>query len=89
MTRVEMAADIRSSKVHVGIIGDEKTKKSTMAAMRHATGYLQKELASRLRMKYTPTLSFYIDEGPEQSVKMMKLIDDVMTESRKDDDAED
>ena len=75
VTRVEVAADIRSAKVHVGIIGDEKAKKSSMAAMRHARGYLQKEVASRLRMKYTPTLSFYIDDGPEKSAEMMKLID--------------
>lgn len=84
VTRVEVAADIRSAKVHVGVIGNEKTRKGTMAALRHARGYLQKETASRLRMKYTPTLSFYIDDGPEKSVRMMKLIDDVMSESQKD-----
>lgn len=84
VTRVEVAADIRSAKVHVGVIGNEKTRKGTLAALRHASGYLQKETASRLRMKYTPTLSFYIDDGPEKSVRMIKLIDDVMSESRKD-----
>jgi ribosome-binding factor A len=54
--------------------------------VRHAKGYLQKEVASRLRMKYTPTFSFYIDDGSEKSLKMMKLIDNVMSESRKDED---
>ena len=88
VTRVEMAADIRSAKVHVAVLGDEKERKSTLAALRHAKGYLQKEAASRLQMKFTPTLSFYIDNGPEKSVRMIKLIDDVMAESRKDDNAE-
>jgi ribosome-binding factor A len=86
VTYVEVAADIRSARVHVGVIGDEKTRKGTMAAIGHAKGYIQKEVASRLRMKYTPTLSFYIDDGPEKSAKMMKLIDGVMAESRKDED---
>ncbi len=84
VTRVEMAADIRSAKIHVAVLGNEKERKGTLAALRHAKGYLQREAASRLRMKFTPTLSFYIDNGPERSVRMMKLIDDVMTESQKD-----
>lgn len=88
VTHVEMAADIRSAKVHVAVLGDEKERKSTLAALRHAKGYLQKEAASRLQMKFTPTLSFYIDDGPEKSARMMKLIDDAMAESRKDNDAE-
>ncbi len=88
VTRVEMAADIRSAKVHVAVLGDEKERKGTLIALRHAKGYLQKEAASRLRMKFTPALSFYIDNGPERSARMMKLIDDVMAESRKDDNAE-
>ncbi len=88
VTRVEVAADIRSAKVHVAVLGEEKERKSTLAALRHASGYLQRETASRLRMKFTPTLSFYIDDGPERSVRMSKLIDEVMAESRKNDDAE-
>ena len=81
VTRVEMAADIRSAKVHVAVLGDEKERKGTLAALRHAKGYLQKEAASRLRMKFTPTLSFYIDDGPARSVRILKLIDEAMSES--------
>ena len=88
VTRVEMAADIRSARVHVAVLGDEKARKSTMAALRHASGYLQREIASSLRMKFTPTLSFYIDDGSERSVRISKLIDEVMAESRRNDDAE-
>ena len=52
-----------------------------MAGLKHARGYLQKEMASRLRMKFTPTLSFYIDDGPARSVRILKLIDEAMSES--------
>lgn len=88
VTRVEMATDMRRAKIHVAVLGSEKERKGTLAALRHAKGYLQKEVASRLRMKFTPMLSFYIDNGPEESARMMNLINDVMVESRKDDDAE-
>ncbi len=81
VTRVEVASDIRSAKIHVSVLGDEKVRKSTMAGLKHARGYLQKEAASRLRMKFTPTLSFYIDDGPARSVRILKLIDEVMSES--------
>jgi ribosome-binding factor A len=82
VTRVEVASDIRSAKVHVGVIGDEKTRKSTIAGLRHAGGYLQREVASRLRMKYTPTLSFFIDDGPAHSVRISKILNEVTSKSR-------
>ncbi len=83
VTRAEVASDLRSAKIHVSVLGDEKVRKSTMAGLKHARGYLQKEAASRLRMKFTPILSFYIDDGPAESVRISKLIDDVLSESQK------
>jgi ribosome-binding factor A len=89
VTRVEVASDLRSAKVHVGVIGDEKVRKSTIASLTHASGYLQREVASRLRMKYTPALSFYIDDGPAHSVRISKLLDEVASKTRKNEDDED
>ena len=84
VTRVEVAADIRSARVYVGVIGNEKARKGTMAGLTHASGYLQREIASRLRMKYTPTLSFFIDDGPATSVRMSRLLDEVASRTQKD-----
>ena len=83
VTRVEVAADIRSARVYVGVIGDEKTRKGTMIGLTNASGYLQREIASRLRMKYTPTLSFFLDDGPATSVRMSRLLAEVAAKTRK------
>ncbi len=88
VTRIEIASDLRSAKVYVGVIGDEKVRKGTMVGLTHASGYLQREIASRLRMKYTPTLSFYIDDGPARSVRISKLLDEVTSKTRKSGDDE-
>lgn len=86
VTRVEAASDIRSAKVYITVLGDEKSRKSTMASLKYAKGYLQKEAASRLRMKFTPTLSFYIEDGSSKSVRMAELMDRVASEFRESDD---
>jgi ribosome-binding factor A len=86
VTRVEVASDLRSAKVHVGVIGDEKVRKSTIVGLRHAVGYLQREVASRLRMKFTPMLSFFIDDGPANSVRISRLLDEVASKTRRKDE---
>ncbi|MFC1672245.1 30S ribosome-binding factor RbfA [Planctomycetota bacterium] len=84
VTRVEVAADIRSAKVYVGVIGDERTRKGTMIGLTNASGYIQREIASRLRMKYTPTLSFFMDDGPATSVRISKLLAEVTPKTQED-----
>lgn len=86
VTRVEVAADIRSARVYISVLGDEKSRKGTLAGVKHAKGYIQRETASRLRTKYTPTLSFFIDDGVTEGVRISNIIDKVIAESRRDGD---
>jgi ribosome-binding factor A len=37
---------------------------------------LQAAIARETRIKYTPTLSFSYDEGPERSVRLSRLLDE-------------
>ena len=84
VTRVAVAPDLKSARVYISVLGNEKARKGTMASLTHAAGYLQREVASRMRMKFTPKLSFFMDDGPEKSIRISNLLDEVITEHEND-----
>ena len=40
--------------------------------LRHAAGFIQAKLARRLQTRYTPLVSFVLDEGVKKSIEMIK-----------------
>jgi ribosome-binding factor A len=77
VTRVSVSADMHYAKVYVSVMGTEEEKKGLLAGLRAASGFLRRELASRLTLRYTPDLSFVYDDTMEQAGKVIQLIDQV------------
>jgi ribosome-binding factor A len=76
VTAVDTSPDLRSARVYVSVLGDETEREDTLAALASAHGILQSAIARETRIKYTPTLSFSYDEGPERSVRLSRLLED-------------
>ena len=75
VTEVDTSPDLRSARVYVSVLGDEDERSATLAALRSAHGVLQGAIASQMRLKRTPTLSFRYDEGLERGVRLSRLLD--------------
>lgn len=82
LTGVETSPDLRQAKVFVSVLGNERKREQTLAGLASAHGVLQARLASELRMKRTPQLSFEYDRSVEEGVRMSKLIDELAPEGR-------
>ena len=48
--------------MYVSVLGDEPLREATLAGLRSAHGYMQRRVASELRLKRTPTLDFIYDD---------------------------
>ncbi len=62
ITAVDTAPDLRHAKVYVDVLGSEDHEPA-LTALRGAARRLQGAIASQVRMKYTPSLTFEIDPG--------------------------
>jgi len=51
-----------------------------MKALKHATGFLRHELASRLTLRYMPEIVFKLDTSIEQGARILDLIREVASE---------
>lgn len=80
VTNVEASPDLRTAKVLISILEDKTPKDTVMKGLEHARGYIQGEVATRLKMRYTPAIKFCLDESSKKSLRVLKLINEVTKE---------
>lgn len=72
--RIEVSPDLRSARVYVSVMGDEKAQSLCMHGLRSARGFIQAKIAERLELRYTPILHFFLDPGVKLSIEASSLI---------------
>ena len=77
VTGVETSPDLRQAKVFVSVLGNERKQEQSLEGLQSAHGVLQSRLASELRMKRTPQLTFEYDPTVAEGVRMSQLIDEL------------
>jgi ribosome-binding factor A len=80
ITDVTLSPDLKYAKIFVSTLGSEVDNKEEMlAGFNKASGFLRKELASHLKLRYTPQLSFHYDDSIERGARLLKLMGDLTT----------
>jgi ribosome-binding factor A len=72
--RTEVSPDLRSARVYVSVLGDEKTQALSMHGLRSARGFIQSKIADRLELRYTPILTFVLDPAVKLSTQASAII---------------
>jgi ribosome-binding factor A len=92
VTFVEAAGDLRTAKVHVSVMGDETHQNLTLRGLQSAAGFLQAKLARELELRYTPKITFLLDQGVKRSIEIAKILREVLppeqTEEMPEEEAE-
>ena len=81
---VEAADDMRSAKVYISVMGDEKVAALTLKGLESARGFIQSKVADRLQTKNTPILTFVIDRGVKQSIETSRILREAGVRSDED-----
>jgi ribosome-binding factor A len=74
VTAVRTSSDLRHARVYVSVFGDEQSREASLEGLRSAHGMLQGLLASELKLKHTPTLTFCYDESVERGMRISRLL---------------
>lgn len=75
VTAVETTPDLRYAKVYVTALGDERARENALAGLASAHNLLQGRIASEVRIKRTPTLSFVYDDSIESGMRIDALLE--------------
>jgi ribosome-binding factor A len=78
VTYVEVSRDLRYAKIHVSVMGDEGHQKLTLRGLQSAAGFLQAKIAERIEIRYTPKLTFLLDQGVKRSIAVAQILQQVL-----------
>jgi ribosome-binding factor A len=74
VTGVRVSPDLHVAWVYYTVLGDEKAKIATRAALRSATPHLRRDLGRQIRLKVTPELRFEEDDLSEVAGRIDQLL---------------
>jgi ribosome-binding factor A len=74
VTGAKLSADLRTAKVYVSVLGTEEEVRGSLAALRHASGFIRQQLGNVLRMRHTPELHFVYDDADVRAARITELL---------------
>ena len=77
VTGVEIASNLRNANVFVSVYGKSVRSEAVMELLRRYRVVLQRQLAGRVIMKYTPVLNFKLDTTAERADRVMAIINEL------------
>ncbi|MBQ7198415.1 MAG: 30S ribosome-binding factor RbfA [Selenomonadaceae bacterium] len=83
VTGVEMTGDLREAKIYVSIMGNDEQIKSSLEGLQSALGYIRREIGRRIKIRFTPEISFALDKSLDYSEHIQKLLLQIEQEGSK------
>lgn len=80
VTHVDITKDLHHAKVYVSVIGSEKEKTETIAALQSAAGFIAVNASKKVVMRYFPELTFRIDDSVEKHMHIEDILTKINTE---------
>lgn len=77
VTGLKLTDDLREAKVLISILGEADDRNAVLSGLHRATGYIRSELGRRLKLRYTPTVTFAIDDSWERQERILDLLDSI------------
>lgn len=84
VTRVETSSDLRYSQVHVSVFGEEEAKGEALRVLARLRKRFQSEIGRVTELKYTPVLSFKLDETLAAADRVLSIINDLDLDGQPD-----
>ena len=75
ITHVDTTNDLRYARVYITAL-DRTGEKDLMRGLKSASGFLRRELGSRLNLRYTPELQFMSDESIAHGAHILDMLRD-------------
>ena len=83
IVEVKMSSDLTHATCYVSVFGDDRAKDEALAAIKHASGFIRREMCKYINLRVAPELHFVLDNTLEEASKLYQLIDKTVGEDEK------
>jgi len=80
VTDVELSGDLRYAKVYVSVMGSEEERRNTLEGLKKATGFIRSEIGKRIKLRYTPEITFHLDLSIQRGIEITQLLKKVQSD---------
>jgi ribosome-binding factor A len=84
ITGVKVSGDLRQAKIYFSAPGGEKGHQAAQEGFQQARGFIKRELAQRLGLRYMPDLRFFYDASIDYGAHIEALLKTVKPTDEKD-----
>jgi ribosome-binding factor A len=74
ITAAELSADLKSARIFYSVLGDDESKVKSEQALKSASGFIQRQIGIRMRLRYTPQLVFKYDYSIERGARIDEIL---------------
>ncbi len=82
LTGVKVTPDLRKARVFYTVLGEERERRATFAALRSARSHLRTTVGQQVRMKFTPELEFEEDTAEARGQRVEEILARIHDEDR-------
>ncbi|MCR4899526.1 MAG: 30S ribosome-binding factor RbfA [Treponema sp.] len=82
INRVEVTKDLSYAKVFVSSFLPDGDLKRGVAGLNAAAGFIQREIAQKLRIRQFPKLTFVVDAGMKEGFNMVQKLNELERERK-------
>lgn len=75
IVKINVSGDLSYATVYVSAIEGKEATIQSVKGLKNASGYLRRELGSRLSLRKVPELRFVADDSIEKSAQISRIID--------------
>lgn len=77
LTGVEVSQDLKMAKIYVSSSLSEMSEETTLNTLNNALGFIKRNLAKRIRLKYMPKLIFEYDTSIDYGFRIDKVLKEI------------
>ena len=81
VVKVEVSGDLSYAKVYISAIEGIEAAKSSIKGLQSASGYIRKQLGTRLHLRKSPELKFIADDSIQKGMDLFEKIKEITNEN--------
>jgi len=82
ITKVDLSPDLRYASVYFSVLGTKKESRDTQVGLTRSAGFIRKLLGRRMKLRYTPQVTFKLDESAEYSIRISEVLEKIKNKDK-------
>lgn len=80
ITECDVSKDLRNAKIMFSVLGDQQRHEEAQKGLDGARGKIRRLVGQRMKIRYTPELSFHYDKTVEESARIDQTLKEIHDE---------